>query len=406
MPVLPADCFINAYFTLSPSPQKRRIVLLGATGSIGESTLRVITAHRDRLELVGIAAHRNHGRLAEIARQFGVRHVGLYDSAAYSEARSSNDFPAETKFFGGAEGLSQLATLADADIVLVAIVGTTALEPTLAAIAAKKTVALASKEILVLAGKFVMAAARASGSRLLPVDSEHNAVFQCLEGHRAEDVRRLVLTASGGAFRDWPLEKLADVTPADALQHPNWTMGPKITVDSATMANKGLELIEAQCLFDLRADQCQAVIHLQSTMHCLVEFKDGSLLAHLCPPSMTFPIQHALLYPQRAATSTDVALPLNRIFSLDFRPVDETRYPCLRLAREAMAAGGVAPAVFNAANEVAVAAFLQNRVPFLAIPQIIDKTLASVKNFEPGTLEQVLAVDAAARQTAATNLPT
>jgi 1-deoxy-D-xylulose-5-phosphate reductoisomerase len=379
---------------------KRRIVLLGATGSIGESTLRVISAQRDRLELVGIAAHGNHPRLAEIARQFGVRHVGLFDSAAYAAARTSTDFPAGTIFYSGPGGLSELATLPEADTVLVAVVGTTALEPTLAAIAAKKNIALASKEILVLAGRFIMAAARTSGSRLLPVDSEHNAVFQCLEGHRTADVRRLVLTASGGAFRDWPMEKLAQVTPADARRHPNWAMGPKITVDCATMANKGLELIEAHCLFGLRTEQCQTVLHAQSIVHCLVEFIDGSLLAQLCPPSMTFPIQHALLYPDRAPASTDTALSLDRIFSLDFRPVDEARYPCLRLAREAMTAGGVAPAVFNAANEVAVAAFLQSRVPFLAIPQIIDQTLAAVKNFEPDTLEHVLAVDDEARRMA------
>jgi 1-deoxy-D-xylulose-5-phosphate reductoisomerase len=381
-------------------PTKKRVVLLGATGSIGESTLRVIAAQRERLELVGIAAHGRHARLGEIARQFGVRHVGIYDPAALADARQSGGFAAGTIFHAGAEGLRELATLPDADIVLVAVVGTTALEPTLAAIAAKKTIALASKEILVLAGKFVMAAARASGSRLLPVDSEHNAVFQCLEGHRDGDVRRLVLTASGGAFRDWPLEKLAQVTPADALKHPNWAMGPKITVDSATLANKGLELIEAQCLFGLRAEQCHAVLHAQSIVHCLVEFTDGSMLAQLCPPSMTFPIQHALLYPERAPKGTDTALPLDQALALNFRPADEARYPCLRLAREAMTAGGTAPAVFNAANEVAVAAFLQNRAPFLAIPRIIEHTLATVKLIDPTTLDQVMAVDAEARRIA------
>jgi 1-deoxy-D-xylulose-5-phosphate reductoisomerase len=381
-------------------PTKKRVVLLGATGSIGESTLRVIAAQRGTLELVGIAAHGRHARLAEIAREFGVRHVGLYDPRALADARQSGAFPAGTTFHGGADGLKQLATLPEADVVLVAVVGTTALEPTLAAIAAKKTIALASKEILVLAGKFVMSAAAASGSLLLPVDSEHNAVFQCLEGHRSSDVRRVVLTASGGAFRDWPIEKLSEVTPADALKHPNWAMGPKITVDSATLANKGLELIEAQCLFGLRADQCHAVIHTQSIVHCLVEFTDGSMMAQLCPPSMTFPIQHALLYPRRAAQGTDRALPLDKALALDFRPADETRYPCLRLAREAMTAGGTAPAVFNAANEVAVAAFLQKQVPFLAIPRIIEHTLATVKRIDPTTLDQVLAIDAEARRIA------
>lgn len=385
---------------------KKRVILLGATGSIGENTLRVLTAHGDQLELVGIAAHANQPRLAEIARQFGVRHVGLYDETASNAARQNPAFPAGTRFYTGPAGLVELATLAEADIVLIAVVGTAGLQPALAAIAAKKTLALASKEILVLAGKFVMAAARTHGVRLLPVDSEHNAVFQCLEGHSTADVRRLILTASGGAFRDWPLGKLATATPDDAVKHPNWAMGPKITVDSATLANKGLELIEAQWLFDLRADQCEAILHQQSTIHCLVEFTDGSLLAQLCPPSMTFPIQHALMYPDRAPQSTDSRLSLAQAFSLDFKPVDEGRYPCLRLAREAMAAGGVAQAVYNAANEIAVAAFLKNQVPFLAIPRIIEHSLATLKNFEPNTLDQVLAIDAETRRLATAFLPT
>jgi len=380
-----------------PSSPKRRIVLLGATGSIGESTLRVIAAHRDRLELVGIAAQRNHGRLAEIAREFGVRQVGLHDPDALAAARRDPAFPAGTQFHGGIEGLCALATLPEADTVLIAVVGTAGLQPALAAIGAQKTIALASKEILVMAGKFVMAAAQANGARLLPVDSEHNAVFQCLEGRHAREVRRIVLTASGGAFRDWPLEKLATATVADALKHPNWAMGPKITVDSATLANKGLELIEAQCLFGLRPEQCQAVLHTQSIVHCLAEFTDGSMLAQLCPPSMTFPIQHALLWPERAPASTDTALPLEKVFSLDFRPADESRYPCLRLAREAMTAGGSAPAVFNAANEVAVAAFLAEKVPFLAIPRIVEQTLSSMATVEPKSLAEVIALDQEAR---------
>lgn len=385
---------------MTTSPGKRRIVLLGATGSIGESTLRVLAAYRDRFDLVGIAAHGRHQRLAEIARQFGVKHVGVFDDGAFIAAKSSGAFPSGTRFYGGVAGLTDLATLAEADTVLVAVVGTAGLQPALAAIAAGKTIALASKELLVMAGKFVMAAARQSGSRLLPVDSEHNAVFQCLEGHRVDDVRRIVLTASGGAFRDWPLEKLAAATPADALKHPNWAMGPKITVDSATLANKGLELIEAQWLFGLRPEQCQAVLHAQSIVHCLVEFRDGSMLTQLCPPSMTFPIQHALFYPERAPCPTDDALKLDRNFALDFRPVDAARYPLLGVAQAAMAAGGTAPAVFNAANEVAVAAFLQREVPFLALSGIVEQTLAQVKIFEPATLDEVIAADAEARRTA------
>lgn len=376
------------------------MVLLGATGSIGANTLRVIAAHPDKLELVAIAAHSNWEKLATIAHEFRVPHVGVFADSAYSAARkNSSAFPAGTQFHGGLSGLNALAQLPEADLVLVAVVGTTGLEPALAALAAGKDLALASKEILVLAGKFVMAAARAHGAKLLPVDSEHNAVFQCLEGHPSSAVRRIVLTASGGAFRDWPAEKLAHVTPADALKHPNWAMGPKITVDSATLANKGLELIEAQWLFGLRPEQCHAVVHPQSIVHALVEFNDGAMLAQLCPPSMTFPIQHALLHPARVP-GPDTALDFTRLLSLDFRPIDENRFPLLRLARETMTAGGVAPALLNAANEIAVAAFLESRIPFLAIPRVVEHTLQTVTNFEPADLPAVLSADADARRIA------
>lgn len=381
-------------------------MLLGATGSIGENTLRVIAAHRDKLELVAIAARTNWQKLAVIARQFDVRHVGVYEPAGYAAARdNAAAFPAGTRLVGGLSGLVELAQLASADIVLVAVVGTTGLEPALAALAAGKDLALASKEILVLAGKFVMASARQHGVKLLPVDSEHNAVFQCLEGHPQAGVRRIVLTASGGAFRDLPADKLAHVTPADALKHPNWAMGPKITVDSATLANKGLELIEAQWLFGLRAEQCTAVVHPQSIVHCLVEFTDGAMLAQLCPPSMTFPIQHCLLHPERAP-GVDPALDFTRLLGLEFRPVDEVRFPMLRLAKHVMATGGVAPAIYNAANEIAVAAFLDGRIPFLAIPRLVEHTLSSIANFEPADLPAVLEVDAQARRVAAHHLPT
>jgi 1-deoxy-D-xylulose-5-phosphate reductoisomerase len=297
----------------------------------------------------------------------------------------------------GVEGLEALATLPEADVVLVAVVGTAGLRPALAALAAGKDLALASKEILVLAGAHVLAAAKKSGARLLPVDSEHNAVFQCLQGQAHGEVRRVILTASGGAFRDWPTERLAEATVTDALKHPNWAMGPKITVDSATLANKGLELIEASVLFDLRPEQCAAIIHPQSIVHCLVEFSDGAMLAQLCPPSMTFPIQHALLFPARGAEGTDGALRLDRVLNLEFRPAEEGRFPMLRLAREAMEKGGVAPAVYNAANEVAVAAFLAGRLPFIGIPRVTEATLAALAGVEAGELAEVLAADAEAR---------
>ena len=379
---------------------KKRVVLLGATGSIGENALRVVAAHADRLELAAVAARANWKRLAAIARDFGVRRVGIFDADACAAARRSGDFAPGTTIVGGLAGLVELAQLPEADTVLVAVVGTTGLEPAMAALTAGKELALASKEILVLAGRFVMAAARARGVKLLPVDSEHNAVFQCIEGHPAAGVRRVILTASGGAFRDWPTERLARATPADALRHPNWSMGPKITVDSATLANKGLELIEAQWLFNLKPDQCTAILHPQSIVHCLVEFNDGAMLAQLCPPSMTFPIQHALLHPARVP-GVDRPLDFTRLISLEFRPVDETRFPMLRLARQAMAAGGVAPAVFNAANEVAVQAFLKGALPFLAISAVVEQSLAALRNFEPSDLAAVIESDAQARRTAA-----
>lgn len=387
---------------LSPLPRKR-IVLLGATGSIGENTLRVLAAHSDKLELVGIAARSNWQKLAAIAEEFRVPHVGLFEDAAYIAARASGAFGLNTRLVGGTTGLVELASLPEADLVLVAVVGTAGLAPALAAIQARKTVALASKEILVLAGKFVMAAAREYGAKLLPVDSEHNAVFQCIEGHPTAGVSRIILTASGGAFRDWPEERLASVTPADALKHPNWAMGPKITVDSSTLANKGLELIEAQWLFNLRAEQCTAVLHPQSIVHCLVEFTDGAMLAQLYPPSITFPIQHALFHPARSS-GVDAPLDLSRLVSLEFRPVDERRFPLLRLAKQTMHSGGIAPAVYNAANEVAVAAFLEGSLPYLAIPEIVEHTLGAITNFEPSELADVLAMDASARQLARTFL--
>ena len=385
------------------SAERRRVVLLGATGSIGKSALRVIASHPGRLELVGIAARNNWQRLAEITREFSVRTVAIHDRAAFEEARNSGAFPMGTRLLPGPEGLAELAALPAADIVLIAVVGTAGLGPALAAIAAGKDIALASKEILVLAGKFVMAEAKRCKTRILPVDSEHSAAFQCIEGHPSSAVRRIVLTASGGAFRDWPHRRLVEATPRDALKHPNWEMGPKVTVDSATLANKGLELIEAQWLFGLRPDQCTAVIHPQSIVHCLVEFNDGAMLAQLSPSSMTFPIQHALLYPERV-DGVEPPVDFTRLVSLDFRPVDEGRYPMMRLARESMAAGGVAPAVFNAANEVAVEAFLRHEIPFLAIPTIVGQALDRTANFEPADLGAVLGADSEARRGAELDL--
>lgn len=378
----------------------RKIILLGATGSIGKSTLEVVDAHRDAVELVGVAANVRWRELAAIAKKYGVKNVAIFDETAAAEARVSGDFPAGTRFFVGAEGLEEIATLAEANLVITAVVGTLGLKPTLAAIRAGKDVAVASKEILVLAGRFVMAAARERGVKILPMDSEHNAIFQCIGSEPARRVDRIILTASGGAFRDFTLEQMAKVSPADALTNPNWSMGPKVTVDSSSMANKGLELIEATWLFDVPESRIDIVVHPQSVVHSMVKFTDGSILAQLAPPSMTFPIQHCIFWPERPA-GTRPSLDFSRALSLEFRAPDYEKYKCLRLARACSRAGGVAPAVFNAANEVAVAAFLDEKIPYLAIPEIIEGALAKIPAREPADLNDVLAADALARRVAA-----
>lgn len=375
---------------------RKRIVLLGATGSIGASTLKVLDAHGDRLELVGIAARRNSDTLAAIARRYRVKHVGFFDPDAAVAARREARYDGQTHLYGGIDGIEGLVSLADADLVIVAVVGTAGLRPTLAAIRAGKTIALANKEILVLAGEFVTGAAVRAGVPILPLDSEHNAIFQCLQAASEKDVRRILLTASGGAFLDRPVTSLREVTPLEALKHPNWSMGAKVTVDSATMANKGLEVIEAHWLFRLPSNAIDVVIHRQSIVHSMVEFVDGSVLAQLAPPCMTFAIQHSLLHPERAS-ATSPGLDFAQTMRLDFEPPDHARFPCLTLAREALEAGGIMPAAFNAANEVAVAAFLEERVGFLDIPSIISKTLEQMPNPEPRSLDDVLEADQLAR---------
>ncbi len=376
---------------------KKGIVLLGATGSIGENSLRVIRANSDRLKLVGIASGSRAEPLAAIAREFGVRHVALFDEKSCTDAQNCGLFGTEVNLSSGIDGLNRLATLPEADVAVVAVVGTMGLHPTLAAIEAGKEIALASKEVLVLAGKFVMAAARAKGVRVLPVDSEHNAVFQCLNGAPEHEVARIILTASGGPFLNLSWEKMAAITPEQALQHPNWSMGAKITVDSSTMANKGLELIEARWLFGMEPGQIKVVVHPQSIVHSMVEYVDGSILAQLSPPSMTFAIQHVLLFPERKP-GVEPTLTFEDTMNLEFRPPDLTRFPCLRLARESMEAAGVAPAVFNAANEVAVEAFLGKRISYPGISDLIDQTLQNIENLEPANLEEVLDIDRSARR--------
>jgi len=377
----------------------KKIVLLGATGSIGENTLRVIRQHPDKLELIGIASHRRFRELAAIAEEFNVRHVAVFDQDAALAAKHSGLFDRQTPILTGLDGLIELATLDAAELIVTAVVGTLSLKPTLAAIEQGKDIALASKEILVLAGKFVMAAARQHQVSILPLDSEHNAIFQCLQGERATDVDKLILTASGGPFRDYDAAQMQAITLDDALQHPNWSMGPKITIDSSTMANKGLELIEAHWLFDKRPEDIQVAIHPQSIVHSMVQYVDGSILAQLSPPSMTFAIQHTLLYPERAE-GVDATLDFSQWMRLDFRPPDFARFPCLRHAIDAMQVNGIAPAIFNAANEIAVDAFLHDRIGYLEIHKIIGRCLEKMAPREPTDLEDVLNADQEARRMA------
>ena len=382
----------------------KKVVLLGATGSIGGSTLRVLRAHPDRLQLVGVAAQSRHNELAAICREFDVPHAVLQDEKAYLRAQQAGQFPATTQLSSGNEALAELATLTEADIVLVAVVGVAGLRPTLAAIEAGKDIALANKELLVLGGAHVIEAAKRKGVRLLPTDSEHNAIFQCLQGHPSEQVDKLILTASGGQFRDTPKKELAEVTPEMATQHPNWSMGPKITVDSATMANKGLELIEAHWLFGLEPDHLEVVIHPQSLVHSFVQFIDGSILAQVSPPDMTFAIQHCLLYPDRAPSvmpSTD----FSKAFSLDFTPPEYAKYPCLQLAYNALRAGDAAPAIFNAANEVAVERFLAKEISYLEIPQLIEHSLTQVVSPSSPSLDQLFQIDTETRDLAQAHNP-
>ncbi len=383
--------------------EPRAIAILGATGSIGTTTLAVVRAHPTLLRVAGLAAHSRWRELIGPVKEFQVKTIALADPAAAAAARASGDFPG-VRILEGTAGLTEVACLPEVHTVVSAVVGTAGLAPTLAALHAHKHVALASKELLVLAGKFVTAAARAAGTSLLPVDSEHNAIHQLLRGKERSEIARLVLTASGGAFRDTPLAELARVTVAQALQHPNWNMGPKVTIDSATMANKGLEVIEARWLFDLPESRIDVVVHPQSIIHSLVALTDGSLQAQLSPPNMAYPIQDCLLFPRRLPCPAP-QLNLAEALALTMSPPDPARYPCLALARAAAAAGGTAPAIFNAANEVAVEAFVAGQLPFTGIPELVRQTLAALGAREPNGLDEVLAADGEARRTASRLAP-
>ena len=373
----------------------KKIVLLGATGSIGESTLQVIRKHSDRLQLIGVSAHSNSQKLADISNEFKVPHAYLPETAS-----EVTDWPSHCSLDRSTNGLTDIAALEEADVVVVAIVGASGLGPTLSALKAGKDVVLANKESLVLGGDLVMRTAKDNGTRVIPTDSEHNAVFQCIQGEKHRDLDSIILTASGGPFRELPVEELKHVTIEQALNHPNWSMGNKVTIDSATMANKGLELIEARWLFDLPPSKLEVVIHPTSIVHAMVRFIDGCCLAQLSPPSMTFALQHALLFPDRAEgvhPSLDFSKPLD----LNFSPPSLDRFPCLRLAKDCLEQGGSAPLVFNAANEIAVSAFLSNRIGFLQISDIIEQTLSKFAQQNQNDLQALLSLDSEARRIAA-----
>jgi 1-deoxy-D-xylulose-5-phosphate reductoisomerase len=378
----------------------KNVVLLGSTGSIGTSTIKVAEDLPDRIRLVGLAAGNNVELLLEQTRKHQPVAISIGDPAKATDLR--NAFGTRCEVHSGSEGLIELATLPAADIVLIAIVGTAGLQPALAAIRAGKDIAIASKEILVMAGEIVMSEARKCGVRVLAVDSEHSAIFQCLDGKPSDSVRKLWLTASGGPFRDnteWPKEKFSDITVERALKHPSWVMGRKITIDSATLFNKGLEMIEARWLFDIEMPRVAVVVHPQSVVHSMVEFVDGSMLAQLSTPDMCLPIQYALTYPDRAP-SDRVQTNFAKLGSLTFAEPDTDRFPSLNLARRAGEIGGTLPAVLNAANEVAVEAFVNRKINFPQITDTVRRVMDRHTVVSCPTLEQILEADIWARREA------
>ncbi len=383
------------------------VAILGSTGSIGESTLDVVARHPDRFRLVAIGANRNVAKLAEQIARHRPDYAALADETAAAELRSllaQRGASGPTRILAGPQSLTEIAALTEVDAVMAAIVGAAGLRSTLAAARAGKRLLLANKESLVMAGPLLMDAVRSGGATLLPIDSEHNAIFQCMPnnmrvGEASPGVRRVLLTASGGPFRDWTHEAIATATPEQACAHPNWVMGRKISVDSATLMNKGLELIEACLLFGLPPQQVEVVVHPQSIVHSAVEYEDGSVLAQLGSPDMRTPIAHALAWPERIASGVSF-LDLIRTARLDFRAPDPEKFRCLALAQAAARAGGLAPAILNAANEVAVQAFLDRQLNFLEIATVIEAVVARSGGGVIGSLEDVLAADAESRQRA------
>lgn len=378
----------------------KSLSILGSTGSIGVSTLDVVRQHPDKLKVVGLAEGHDVNLLAEQIREFRPRIVSVRDETSATRLREllGNEQP---EIHWGIEGAAVVGEAEGADMVVSAIVGAAGLVPTVRAIKAGKDIALANKETLVVAGQLVSDLVKEHGVNLLPVDSEHSAIFQSLTGHRQEDVERIILTASGGPFRNTPAEELQHVKPEQALKHPQWSMGAKITIDSATLMNKGLEVIEAHWLFNMPAEKIGVVVHPQSIIHSMVEYIDGCVMAQLGAPDMRAPIAYALSWPERCESGIK-KLDLTEIGTLTFENPDIDRFPALRLAFDALKAGQTYPAVLNAANEIAVAAFLERKIGFTDIPRIVDKTMQAHTPFSPATLDEYLAADRWGRQTAGT----
>ena len=376
----------------------KQIVILGSTGSIGTNTLDIVAKFPEEFRIVGLTAATKDDKLEEQLRMFKPQIVALADHAAATRLRARcKDLPVE--ILSGLEGVAQVARLPEAALVISAIVGGAGLVPTLAAIRARKQVALANKEPMVMAGRLMQEEAYRHGVRIFPVDSEHSAIFQSMEGHRREDIRRLILTASGGPLWELSREQMRDVKPAQALQHPNWKMGSKITIDSATLMNKGLEIIEARWLFDIPTSQIEVLVHRESIIHSLVEYKDGSVIAQLGLPDMRTPISYAMKYPARVPLDTP-PLDLASIGKLTFYQPDHERFPCLGLGYQALRTGGTSPAVLNAANEIAVAAYLQEGIGFLDIADVIRTTTEAHTASEVSTVEDALEADRWAREKA------
>ncbi|VAW87734.1 1-deoxy-D-xylulose 5-phosphate reductoisomerase [hydrothermal vent metagenome] len=383
------------------------VCILGATGSIGDSTLDVLARHPDDYRVVALTANAQVDKMITLCQRFKPDYAVMASAQAAEllEQQLKVSAIAATKVLSGVEGLERVAALPEVDYVMAAIVGAAGLTPTLAAARAGKRVLLANKEALVMSGRLFMDEVHRSGAELLPIDSEHNAIFQSMpvdfsRGLAETGVRRILLTASGGPFRTKTLDQLQNVTPEQAIAHPNWVMGRKISVDSASMMNKGLELIEACWLFDAKPEQVQVVVHPESMIHSMVEYVDGSVISQMGNPDMRIPIAHAMAWPQRM-DSGDKGMNIFEVAQLNFEKPDQQRFPCLRLAREAIEAGGTSPAVLNAANEVAVDAFLDNRLPFLAIPKVIEQTLEQCTNRVADSLDVIFEEDKQARVLAA-----